>query len=93
MTNTLDTPPAHYDTNIGDVMSNFDHEIEPDAEERLKSGPYVADYPGWDFHGTVWFGEGRFRCLVMRYRMHVDTLVADSLEEIMILASKKYGYE
>lgn len=78
---------------VGTVMSNFDHEVEPWAEEKLKSGDFRGDYPAWEFHGTVWWEESNFHCQVMRYGSHIDTVSAPTLQGIMDEASGKYGYE
>jgi len=76
---------------IGDIMSNFNHEIENDAEEKLKAGGVYGAYPAWNFHSTVWFDSKKFKCQIKQYRVHVDTIEADSLSEIMEKASAIYG--
>ncbi len=86
----METVPNNLE-NIGDVMSNCDHEIETDAEEKLKSGSFSGKYPAWDFHGTVWFDTDKFKCQIMQCHSHIDTIEADSLSEIMSIASEKYG--
>ena len=74
------------------LMTNFDHTIEPDAEQILKSGKIYSGYPAWNFHGEVWF-EGQFYCEIWVYGTHVNTLCADTLQEIMDKASEYYGYD
>jgi len=86
----METVPTDYE-NIGAVMSNFDHTIEPETEEKLKSGKFYGEYPAWNFHGDVWFDGERFKCMVMRYWAHIETVEASSLEEIMEIASTKWG--
>jgi hypothetical protein len=78
---------------LGEVMSNFDHSIDKKIETQLKNKLSYADYPGWDFHGTVWYENDMFHCKVMQYRCHVDTISAETLDEIMEEVSDKYGYE
>lgn len=78
-----------------DVMSNFDHEIDEAVEKAIKGKSYFADYPGWNFHSTVWWDKEvkKWCCEVMRYHIHVETVEADTLQEIMNVVSNKYGYE
>lgn len=73
-----------------DVMSNFDHIISKEVEQLLRAGGCYADYPAWNFHGTVWFDK-MFKCEIWRYCSHVATLEAVSLQEIMDEASKRWG--
>ncbi|HEA68600.1 MAG TPA: hypothetical protein ENI07_17515 [Desulfobacterales bacterium] len=86
----METVPNNME-NIGCVMSNFDYEIETDAEDKLKSGQFFGGYSAWDLHGTVWFNTGKFKCRIMQYHSHIDTIEAESLSEIMSIASEKYG--
>ena len=78
---------------IGSIMSNFDHDIEKGAERKLKSGKFWGEYLAWNFNGTVFFNskEKKFQCEIMQFHSHIDTLKADSLKEIMDIASVKYG--
>lgn len=78
---------------IGDAMSNFDHIIDRDVEEKLKQGNCIADYPAWNFHGTLWFNGENFQCQIKRYQVHVDTIEAPTLEEIMEKASDRWGHD
>ena len=82
--------PENYER-IEEVMSNYNHEIDRDVEEQLKSGEYCSAYPAWNFHGIVWFDSGLWKCMIEQYRVHIETIVAESLEEIMEEASLKYG--
>ena len=73
------------------VMSNFDHQIDLGIAKKLKDGKYYSGYPAYNFHGTVWYDNGKWKCKIKRYRIHIDTIIADTLEEIMNEASEKYG--
>ena len=77
--------------NIGDVMSNFDHEVDAEQAARLREGDCIGQYPAWNFFGYVWFEDGEFHCMVKQYRVHVATLSASTLEELMEDASNRYG--
>jgi len=76
-----------------DLLTNFDHSIMPDAENILKSNKVYSQYSAWDFCGYVWFENGKFYCEIWRYNSHINTIKANSLEEIMDEASTKYGYD
>ena len=76
---------------IGEVMSNFDGVIEEDAEFRLMNEPSYGAYSAWEFWGAVWFEDGQFHCMIKRYCRHIDTISADSLQEIMDIACDRHG--
>ena len=86
----METVPNNFE-DIGEVMSNFDHKIDSDAEEKLKSGQFFGEYAAWNFYGIVWFATDKFKCQIMQYRIHEDTIEADDLSEIMSIASERYG--
>ena len=75
------------------VMTNFDHSIELDAEEYLRNNKVFCGYPGWNFHGDVWYEDDVFYCEIWQWGNHVNTLKAENLQEIMDLASEYYGYD
>jgi len=80
--------------NIGVVMTNFDHTIDKELEEKLKSTPKtVAEYSAWDFHGQVFFKDGQFHCAVSQYKSFQKLVSAETLEEIMETCSGLYGSE
>ena len=76
---------------IGHIMTNFDHTIEPDAEDRLKVGGVYGGYPGWHFYALVWWDAPLFKAMVKQYRTHVNTIEAESLQGIMDIACEYYG--
>jgi hypothetical protein len=78
---------------IDNVMSNFDHEINYEIAEQLKTTNTFAGYPAWDFFGYVWYENNQYHCEINRYCVHIDTISADKIEEIMEIASEKYGYK
>jgi hypothetical protein len=76
----------------GDLMSNFDHEVDKDIENKLRvNNNLAAKYPGWEFHGTCWFYEGMFYCRVMRYGLVVGYYNAKTPEELMQEICGIYG--
>lgn len=78
---------------VGDVMTNFDHEAEPWADEKLRSGKYCGGYPANNFYAFVWFDGQKFRALVKQYRVIVGDISAPTLEQIMEMASNEWGWE
>lgn len=96
MTNQLiktnqETVPSHF-VDIGDVMSNFDHEIEDGAEKKLKSGEFYGSYPAQNFYGCVWFDGEVFLCQVNCYQSHEETVTAPTLRGIMDAVSDDWGW-
>ena len=79
--------------NLGAVMSNINRKILPDAEEEIRSGWYSGRYPAKHFFGKIWFDGQHLQCQIMQAGRHLDTIQADSLQEIMDHASEKYGEE
>lgn len=84
--------PNNY-TNIGTVMSNFDHIIDKDVEEKLKTGDYYADYAGYNFFGEVWWEQNKWNCDILVYGSLMKTVTASTLEDIMEIVSTEYGWE
>ena len=75
------------------VMSNFDHTIDDAAERLLKQNKVYSGYPAWNFHGDVWFEDGKFYCEIWQYHNHVNTVEASTLQEIMDTCCEFYGGE
>lgn len=73
-------------------MSNFDHSIDDGMEQDLRNG-MRGSHEAWNFYANVWFEDGRFFSQVNRYGGHVDTIAADSLEDLMEKTNEQYGYE
>lgn len=84
----LQAPPDAED--LGNLMSNFDGEIDEEIAEQLKSGG-KAGYPAWDFHGTVWWADGKYHCQIMQYRAHIDTVSAETPQTLMEECCARYG--
>ena len=78
-------------TQIDSVMSNMDHEIDLDAEDKLKADKVYSSYPAWNFYSWVWYEVGKFHCEIWTYGCYRETITADSLQDIMDQASSKYG--
>lgn len=74
-----------------EICSNFDHEINEELAERMKKEKIVADYPGWNFYGTVWYENGKYNCAVMRYRFLQEIISNETFEELKKEVCDKYG--
>jgi hypothetical protein len=92
-----DWPWARYSDDqglCGDVlMSNYDGEINEDVAEALRSGQYLAEYTGWNFHATCWFADGLFHAEVSVYHVHRATISAETPAKLMKAVSEAFGYE
>lgn len=73
-------------------MTNCDYSIEEWFEQFLRDGG-TGNYTAWNFCGYVWFSDGKYHCEIWQYRHFKETVTADTLPEIMKMASDKYGYE
>lgn len=79
-------------TEIDEIMSNFDNEINREVEKTLKSGSYFAQHSAWDFCGYVWWDDNKFKEEVWFYGAHVCTHVAESLEELKESVNNEHGW-
>ena len=77
---------------FNDEYSNFDHVMPDGAEEVLRTGKVSMTHPGWDHYGTIWYADGQFHEAVMRYRAHVATISADTLQGVINGVNEKYGH-
>jgi len=78
---------------VGDVMSNFDCELDKDVAGKLVGGNCHAGHCAWNFHGTVWYEGGKFHERVMRYGSVAGTLTANSVDELTRAVNDEYGWE
>lgn len=78
-----------------EFCSNFDGIINTETVKELKASNSHANYPGWDFHGTVWYDNqsNHFKCKIMCYRSHVDTITAETPEDLKEAVCENYGYK
>lgn len=91
MDKLIKLPKEYYETKT--VMSNIDHSIDKKVEKEIVDGKYYGQYASWNFCGYVWHQEEKFYCEIWVYGSHVETIQADTLEEIMSEACSKYGSE
>lgn len=74
-----------------EVCSNFDHKINEEVVERLKSGRWYAIYPAWGWRGEVWYADGLFHCQVRQHGMVVDTKSASDFSELKDELCNSFG--
>lgn len=74
-------------------MSNLDHSIDPGLEEALRERAVWARHSAWNFNGQVWFEDGTFFEEVWHYHVHIDTVGASSLEELMRAVNDLHGWD
>lgn len=75
------------------IMSNFDHIIDHEVAARIEFSGETADYPGWNFHGTVYFKAGCWFCRVMVYGALAGVVKAETIEELKEAVCSEYGSE
>jgi len=76
-----------------DVMTNFDHSINIEMADTLKSGPHLGSYSAWNFHAVIWWDceISKWCSEASQYHVPVEVVAADELQEIMDYFSDKYG--
>jgi hypothetical protein len=91
MTDEQTAPEVTWSNN---VMSNFDHTVDPGMDEDLRAG-MRGEHTAWNFHGEVWFdpAEGAFKEEVSVYKVVRGILSAPTLEELMRAVSDEYGWD
>ena len=72
------------------VMTNLDHSYDQEKLRRLVQGNCFGTYPGWNFHGLVWWDD-LFHCEVWVHREPQEVISAATPEELMRKVSEKYG--
>ncbi len=82
-------------TEIGLEMSNFDGEIDEGMADALmgQEGDVFGYHCGWNFCARVFYRDNAFHSEVQRYGVHVETITAASLEDLMKSVNEQYGYE
>lgn len=79
---------------IGYEMSNFDGSIDEGMAEALIAGEgrVHGRHAGWNFNSLVYYKDGKFHADVFRYRVYMETISEETLEELMDATNQKYGY-
>lgn len=80
------------DDEVEEVMSNFDHEIRPGADEELREGKW-GRHSAWEFNGRVWYEDGAFHEEVWRYGVPREVLSAPTLDALMRAVNDEWGWE
>jgi len=75
------------------VCSNSEHAINQTIVERLKNEDSWSTYPGWDFCSYVWHEGNQYHAEIWCYKSHVETLSADTFEELKEEICCEYGSE
>ena len=65
------------------------------VRKKTGKGPakVYGKHAGWNFNGKVWWNreEAKWQCEVWQYRVPLEIVSAESLEEIMTEVSDRYG--
>lgn len=78
-------------TEIDCFCSNYDGVIDEEIAERLRAGFNYAEYPAYGWHGQVWYEGDQFHCEVWRRHVHIDTVSADTAEQLKQDVCDEYG--
>lgn len=80
-----------YEISGENVVSNFDHVIDENIVEKMKTDKKVYGYPAWDFYGSVWYKDGKYHCAVMQYHSLSEIVSGGTFQEVKDSVCKKYG--
>ena len=73
------------------ILSNFDHVINQDIVEKLKKGKYISFHYAWDFCATVFYEDGKYKSLIMKYQLPIEVIEHEDFIEVARLTCEKYG--
>jgi hypothetical protein len=85
--------PQNFEYYGDEIMSNFCYEVDKNIENAIKDKQLWAGYVAWNFFGEVWYADEKWHCDVKQYKMYVDTISAETPEELMEKVSDIYGYD
>jgi hypothetical protein len=95
---TLIKIPSHYEAwgRIGEGVSNSSSppNIAEGANKALKTSSVFVFHAAWDHCGFIFcLDDGLFYEEVHVYKEHVETMSADSLDNLIRVVNDKYGWE
>jgi hypothetical protein len=87
--------PEDYSEIHDKVMSNLENSINKKVARILKQGKFYSQYSAKNFEGYVWWNKELrcWFCEIWHNHNHIETINAESLEEIMLKVSERYGYD
>ena len=74
-------------------MSNFDGVIDNGFEDAIVGKETFGTHSAWNFNGVVYCRDGKFYEDVWRYCSFVETIFADTLEDLMNEVNDKFGWD
>lgn len=85
--------PKDYGYIAQTVMSNYNYVINKKIASKLKKEKLYADYIGGNFLGYVWWHKEneQWYCELWQDQKHIQTFNSDSLPELMLDVTEKYG--
>lgn len=91
MDNTTQMPESFSEFDGEIIMSNLGHRIVTATVDSIKGKKLFSRYAGWSFNGKVWWQNDKWLCEVWCYHSWMETVVCDTLQEIMEGVSSIYG--
>lgn len=77
---------------LWEICSNYNHKINYRIAKKLKEWGSYAEYPWRNFFWRVWYEAWEYRCEVMQYRCHVDTVSWKTFKKVKDIVCEKYGF-
>lgn len=75
------------------VYSDFDHQLDQEVAQQLKSGEVYAQHAGGSFCGYVYFKDGMWFEEIWQYNEHIETLSDKDLKTLICEAIDRFGAE
>jgi hypothetical protein len=78
---------------LGDLYSNYDHDIDNAVAYELQAGDCFAFHYAWNFCGSVWYvpSQGKWVNQIHVYTVVTEHIIGDSVDEVIQKANDKYG--
>lgn len=75
-----------------DVMTNCDRAVDDDVVAQLRRGGCYAAHSALNFHGLVWFDDGRWHERVSVDNEPRASFSADTVEELFMVVNEAFGW-
>jgi hypothetical protein len=89
----LPGPPDGWPLLFPDVTSNYDGAIDEGVARRLQEGGCCSPHAALNFHGIVWFEDGRWHERVSVHHVAQAVLSAGSLEDLRDTVNNEFGWQ
>lgn len=76
---------------IGDLYSNFDHELDHEIALRLKEGNFYTKHYAENYLAIIWYENEKYNSYVLQYLNLIGEFTANTAEDLIKLHIEKFG--